>query len=40
MLCLFINFYEYLLDVFEVDGVPCGYGALVYFYSYLVGVNL
>ena len=22
MLCLFINFYEYLLYVFEVDGVP------------------
>ena len=22
MLCLFINFYDYLLYVFEVDGVP------------------
>ena len=28
MLCLFVNFYEYLLYVFEVDGVPIGsYGS-------------
>ena len=43
MLCLFINFYKYLLYVFEVDGVPIAVMELVfifYFYSYLVGVIL
>ena len=41
MLCLFINFYKYLLYVFEVDGVPIVVMELwFYFYFYLVGVIL
>ena len=35
MLCLFINFYKYLLYVFEVDGVPIAVMELCFYFLFL-----